>query len=97
MKQSEAIKIILEDPDYMDLKLWKRKHFQAQEIYLKSLGLPEGYVKRIMKDVKKVVKGLKNGTIEAKDPQFVNPRPVGGSLEDEKGLYPQRGDGIGEE
>lgn len=97
MKQSEAFKIILEDPDYMDLKLWKRKHFQAQEIYLKSLGLPEGYVKRIMKDVKKVVKGIKNGKIDAKDPRIVNSGPVGGSLEDEKGLYPERRDGLGEE
>lgn len=49
--------IIMNDPDFLDVFKWKRKHFEAYETYLDVvIGLDRSYRKKIIKEIKKQIK-----------------------------------------
>ena len=56
MTEKEAMDIILNDPDYEDVYKWTKKHFQAQEWYWKSQGIPWKDRKKLIKTIKKELK-----------------------------------------
>ena len=57
MKREELEDIIFNDPDFLDVFKWKRKHFEAYETYLDIvIGLDRSYRKKIIKEIKKQIK-----------------------------------------
>ena len=56
-KVKDMTDIILNDPDFLDVFKWTRKHFEAYETYLKVvIGLDRSYRKKIIKEIKKQTK-----------------------------------------
>jgi len=56
-KVKDMTDIILNDPDFLDVFKWKRKHFEAYKTYLDVIiGLDRSYRKKIIKEIKKQIK-----------------------------------------
>lgn len=58
MNVKKAFDIIENDPDYLDIKKWKRKHYKAQEVYYMTEGLTKAQRKMILKAIKQTQKKL---------------------------------------
>lgn len=60
MELYEAIEIITKDSDYPDITKWKKRHYKAQDIYLRDyIGLPSRYRRKLLKDIKRAARYLK--------------------------------------
>ncbi|MBR5129516.1 MAG: hypothetical protein IKU67_05640 [Firmicutes bacterium] len=59
MTIEEALDIIQHDPDYMDIRKWTKKHYDAQDLYWKYSGIPYKMRKKLKKDIKDTLKVFK--------------------------------------
>ena len=67
MDLQEAIKIINEDEDWLDISKWKKRHYTALHIYTKEYyGYSEKDFRRLRKMIKKVSKMIQKGLIDGK-------------------------------
>ena len=81
MTYEEAIDIIQNDPDYLDVTKWKEKHHVAMLTYFKyECGMTNKELKKVKKTMKKAIKEIKEKRKNAI--QFLRTGSNGSSKED---------------
>lgn len=64
MKIEEMNDIIFNDPIFLDIFKWEKKHFKAYDLYLKFYGgIPRFYRARLLKKIKRIIKHNKKGVL----------------------------------
>ena len=58
MTYEEATNIILNDEMYQDIKYWSDRHYKAQEVYFKHIGIDYITRKRCLHKIRKFQKAI---------------------------------------
>ena len=82
MTLGEALEIIRNDEDYLDICKWKRKHFKAIDLYFKMYGFDWKYRHKLKKQIKYAIKYIKKHDLQPEN--FRISLPAGGMCKDER-------------
>lgn len=89
MTISEALRIIRDDEDYLDICKWKRKHFKAIDIYFKMYGFDWKYRRKLKKNIRFAIKYIK---VYGHSPYHFSLPAGGGERKDERSVSEPRSD-----